>query len=250
MIQVLLATYKGDRYLSEQIASLEAQTERDWHLIRREDGEDGERLGACGSFMRLLEQAPTSEYYAFMDQDDIWRDDKLSVLKQAMQDAERQYGSHTPIVVHSDLEVIDAEGKMLHPSFWASSNIHPEILDSNIHYLAICNSVTGCAMLFNDAARRVSFPVAKYAFMHDMWIALCTLAAGGKVIPVKDTLVQYRQHGHNTLGAVDYHFTLLDWKHKWMLMKRSYYGAHPLVWHNWWHFLYWKMRYFISLHTL
>ena len=37
-VDILLATYNGARYLPELLASLEAQTFRDWRLIVRDDG--------------------------------------------------------------------------------------------------------------------------------------------------------------------------------------------------------------------
>ena len=38
MIEILMATYNGERYLAEQLDSLFAQTETDWHLTIRDDG--------------------------------------------------------------------------------------------------------------------------------------------------------------------------------------------------------------------
>ena len=61
--------------------------------------------------------------------------------------------------------------------------------------------------------------------------------------------VSYRQHRKNTVGAVSYRFTLGEWKHKRMLARRAYYAAHPLIWKNPAHFLWWKTKYFFKLHT-
>jgi len=38
MIDVLLATYNGEKHLAELLVSLERQTHADWRLIVRDDG--------------------------------------------------------------------------------------------------------------------------------------------------------------------------------------------------------------------
>ena len=37
MIDILMATYNGERYLEEQLASIERQTWKDWRLIVHDD---------------------------------------------------------------------------------------------------------------------------------------------------------------------------------------------------------------------
>lgn len=268
-----MSTYNGERYLREQINSILAQTHQEWQLLVRDDGSsdgtlgileeyavahperirilrDGRKnLGAKRSFEQLLCHAPEAEYYMFADQDDVWLPTKVETTLSAVQVLERQYGKQRPIVVHTDLRVVDEELQEMHSSFWQYSNIRPEILDSDVHYLGICNAVTGCAMLFNHAAKAVSLPFAEYAFMHDQWIAAKVLCSGGLVRPVNEATILYRQHRNNTLGAISYHFTLGDWLHKWELGKRAYNAAHPLIWKNPMQFVWWKTRYFFKLHT-
>ena len=266
MIHILMSTYNGARYLAEQIDSILAQTYTDWRLYIRDDGstddtlrivqnyakkdkritvlEDSDNLGACRSFERLLQTSDGAEYYAFADQDDVWRPDKLAILLKAMQEAEQEYPK-LPIVVHSDLQVVDAQLKEIAPSFWQYSNLRPDIVDANLHYLAICNTVTGCAMLFNRAARTYSLPFPQTAYMHDAWVALAAAAKGGKVIPLSATPIAYRQHSTNVLGAVRYSLLHKKWAQRKADARRSYTMAHPLVFTNKMHFAYWKMVYFI-----
>lgn len=45
-------------------------------------------------------------YVMFTDQDDIWKKDKIEVTYNAMLDAEKKYGSKTPILVHGDVEML------------------------------------------------------------------------------------------------------------------------------------------------
>ncbi|MCM1034230.1 MAG: glycosyltransferase family 2 protein [Paludibacter sp.] len=272
MIDILMSTYNGANYLPAQIESIIAQTVTEWQLLIRDDGstdhtiqilkhyasldnriticekEQG-NVGVIASFERLLTHYSHSPYIAFSDQDDVWKPQKLQTLLSTIQQAENTYGNQCPLVAHSDLIVTDTQLQPIASSFWVYSHINPYLLNSNKYYLGICNSVTGGAMLFNKAAATLSLPFYKNAYMHDAWIALKTIADGGHVIPVNQPLVLYRQHGNNVLGAVKYKFCLTDWKRKWWLAKRSYTAAHPLVFHNPIHFLYWKTIYFIASHT-
>ena len=101
MIDILMSTYNGGRFVEQQIDSIIAQTFTDWRLLIRDDGSsdgtaeivsryadlhrericliesNGENLGACQSFARLLEGAD-ADYMMFSDQDDVWLPDKLA----------------------------------------------------------------------------------------------------------------------------------------------------------------------------
>ncbi|MBR1426940.1 MAG: glycosyltransferase family 2 protein [Paludibacteraceae bacterium] len=274
MIHILMSTYNGERYLREQLDSIIGQTCADWRLFVRDDGstdgtvallqEYAERLperiilhrdnepqlGAMRSFERLLAEHEGADYYMFADQDDVWLPDKVALTLRAMQEQEAALGTGTPLVVHTDLRVVDEQLRPIAPSFWQFGGIHPEILDTNIHYLAICNSVTGCAMMMNGAARTAVLPFNPHVFMHDAWIGIRVLDAGGRVVPVPQATMLYRQHGDNVCGAQRYRFRLTNLREKYMLAVRSYQTGYPLVFRNILHFLYWKTRYFFALHTL
>jgi len=274
MIHILLSTYNGERYLAEQLDSILAQTYTDWRLYARDDGsKDGtiailkryaqahpkqffvdetgpKGLGAMRSFEHLLIQHGDADYFAFADQDDVWMPDKLAVCIEEMERQESATGKQKPLVVHSDLAVVDEHLQPIAPSFWEYGGIRPDILDDNRHYLAICNSVTGCAMLMNAAARKVVLPFNPDVFMHDAWIGIRVLEQGGRVIPVCRATIHYRQHGDNVCGAQRYRFRLTNLREKYQMAVRSYHTGHPLVFRNVVHFLWWKMRYFITLHIL
>lgn len=266
MIAILMSTYNGARYLAEQLDSILAQTYADWKLTVRDDGStddtlrilqqyakadkrisvltDGENIGACRSFERLLTQCEGAEYYAFCDQDDVWRSDKLALSLDAIQQAEKAHPGK-PIVVHTDLQVVDENKTEIAPSFWRYSNIQADLLDAHIRYLAICNSVTGCAMLFNKAARDCSLPMSANAYMHDAWLALMTAYHGGYVLPVHQTPVAYRQHGDNVLGAIHYSTFGRSIENRKFEAHVSYARSKGYVYRNKAQFLLWKTIYFL-----
>lgn len=217
-VDILLATYNGERFLREQLSSLEQQTFRSWRLVARDDGssdatrtllaefrarhpslvklvEDGAgRLGPVGNYNRLLENS-TAEYVLFSDQDDVWRPDKIEHLLRVAGEEERP---GVPLLVHSDLEVVDCNLQVLAASFWRYQYINPAKCEWP--RLLVQNVVTGCACLFNGALRRAALPIPAEAVMHDWWVALVA-AISGKICWTAKPTVSYRQHGSNDTGA-------------------------------------------------
>lgn len=221
MVSVLLAAYQGEPWLSGQIASLQEQTEG-FRVLWQDDGstdgtmnmletvsasdprfdpasQQGQHLGAAGNFLSLMAQddAPCT---ALCDQDDLWQPDKLRRCLTALQAAEARYGADTPLLVHHDCRVVDADGSVLHGSFFRHQGWDPRA--NTLPRLLVQNNVTGCTCVMNAALRRL---VAEHAraeeiFMHDWFIAL-TAAAFGHIVFVDEPLVDYRQHGANVLGA-------------------------------------------------
>jgi glycosyltransferase involved in cell wall biosynthesis len=219
-IDILLATYNGAAYLPAQLDSLLAQTHESWRVIARDDGssdstmsvldeyaqafperfhivQDTSRLGAKASFGRLIDES-SAPYIAFCDQDDVWLPDKLEVLLGALIAEEARSDESVPILVHSDLELVDENLVSITPSFWAYQGIDPS--RDELPRLLAQNVVTGCALLCNRALISFATPIPARAIMHDHWFALIA-SATGKVVPVSRALIRYRQHGRNTVGA-------------------------------------------------
>lgn len=222
MIQILLATYNGEKYIKEQLESLLCQTWGDWQVLIHDDGskddtisivkefchcypekfkliDDGVLFGnSRDNFAHLLSMS-TADYMMFCDQDDVWLPEKIKKTYIAMHQAEVVYGSIMPIIVHSDLEIVDQDLNQIAPSMFDYQGLH-----INFQSLVQClakNSVTGCTMMLNSAARRVSLPISKNAIMHDWWIAAKVVQAGGIIEWINEPLIQYRQHGGNAVGA-------------------------------------------------
>lgn len=221
MIDILLATYNGARYLPVQLDSLLAQTHQDWRVIARDDGstdtslevlenyaaahpgkfilvKDGRKLGAKHSFSALMQYAH-SPYVAFCDQDDYWQPRKLEILLSMVLLAEGEVGGATPVLAHSDLEVVNQQLESMAPSFWNYQGIDPA--RNRLGHLLVENTVTGCAMLMNKALLEKAVPIPDAAYMHDYWLALVA-SMTGRIVFTREALVRYRQHSSNTLGAV------------------------------------------------
>ena len=218
-----MATYNGEKYLREQIDSLFAQTCQDWHLYVHDDGSsDGtvailkeynekyhtritlmdypSQGGACKNFLSMLERVE-APYYMFCDQDDVWLQNKIEVSYKRMEEEEIIHKS-SPIVVNTDLTVVDKDMNEISKSFWNYERIYPKWIIQYEDNAAI-HSVTGCTMLFNDVAKKAMKHPFDLAEMHDIWITLSVHAIGGIISYIEMPTILYRQHGCNTLGARD-----------------------------------------------
>ncbi len=161
------------------------------------------RLGASGSFGALMKHALASgaRYFAFADQDDVWLPHKLATQLAALRNWETAVGPQVPLLVHSDLTVVDRELRPCHPSHTRHAGLYRDCPTSlALRTLLGHNFVTGCATLFNRPLLEAASPLPDGAAMHDWWLACCA-AALGQIEYLPEPLVLYRQHGANAIGA-------------------------------------------------
>lgn len=165
---------------------------------------DGPATGSAkDNFLHLLRVAPSAPYYAFCDQDDVWDRCKLEILMTECRALEHDTPAGTPCLVSSDLVVVDESLRTLAGSFWMQIDGDPR--RTTLGSLLMENHIPGCAMLFNDALRGRFLEYGgdlRDAVMHDWWLALLAQALG-RMSFVSQPLVQYRQHGANSMGSVN-----------------------------------------------
>jgi glycosyltransferase involved in cell wall biosynthesis len=222
LVEVLLATYNGERFLPEQIDSILSQTHPSVRILARDDGskdksvailrryeikyadrfrliEDGIATGHPKRNFERLMRASTAPYVALSDQDDVWLPWKLEHQLDAMQAAERSGAAHQPVLVFSDLQVVDDRLRTLSQSFW-QRDLHPGRSTERYARLLAQNIFTGCTGLLNRSLVERAIPIPERAFMHDWWIMLVA-AAFGRLVPLPAQTVLYRQHASNVVGA-------------------------------------------------
>jgi len=216
-VAILLSTYNGEKYLKNQLDSLMTQSYKDFEIIARDDGSSDDtveilksfsikllkseqNLGAKGSFGELLKYAVQngdSEYFMFCDQDDVWKEDKIEKTLAKMQDMENTY-SDMPLLVHTDLEVVDEKLNTINSSFYAFQKINP--FEDNLNKFLVQNSITGCTIMINRELAQKCLPIPSKAIIHDWWIGLVD-SKFGKIGYLNSPTIQYRQHNNNTVGA-------------------------------------------------
>ena len=222
-ILILLAAYKGGRFIRPMVDSILAQDVGGWRLILSDDGEDtapilqeyadkypdkithyrsGRRFGSAQKhFMHLLEQfGGQADYIMFSDQDDVWHPDKVRLTLRLMEQAETDPA--LPVLVHTDLRVVDGQLHEMDPSFQHYSGLDGHRLA--LEQLLVQNVVTGCTMMINRSLARLACrPVGEGdMLMHDWWLALIA-AAMGRAVFLDRATIDYRQHGGNVVGAKD-----------------------------------------------
>ena len=221
-VEIVMATYNGAPYIGQQIESILLQTHHAWRLIVRDDGssdgttaivrayqsrypdrivilEDNVRAGGASANFSLLLQATSADYVMCCDQDDEWVPHKIEFMLRHISELEMTYGRSVPLLVHSDLQVVDVSGRELARSFWEYQHLDPRWADT-FSRLLTQNVVTGCATMFNRALLDRALPIPIEAVMHDWWLALVACAFG-RVFTIPEQTVLYRQHASNTVGA-------------------------------------------------
>jgi len=216
-IAVLMSTYNGDKYLSEQIESILSQEKVEVVLFVRDDGssdrtgdilesysgqysnvivERGCNIGVGNSFMELVYKIPTNgfDYYAFADQDDIWLSQKLINAANSI--------THIsgPALYVSNQTLVDQNLIIIKERYVTSPRIeYKQILCQN--------KVSGCTMVWNhplhkllvEYKRRPSAQLLRNR-IHDVWVAMVASVVG-VIVYDEQSNIMYRQHENNVIGV-------------------------------------------------
>ena len=216
-IDILMATYNGEKYLKEQIDSILNQTHKDFRLLISDDcSQDATRqilqeyvekdnrvvvflqtknLGVVLNFEYLMKKVE-NEYFMFSDQDDIWQKDKIEKSLDQMLKTNSD-------LVYSDLKVVNQELDVLHKSYWKLKGFEKKVKKYNdFKSLYLNNFVTGCTMLVKSKWMEKILPLPHKSnyILHDYWTAL-VVSKFGKMTYLAQPLVKYRQHFDNNIGS-------------------------------------------------
>lgn len=222
-IAILLATYNGKNYISEQIESILAQTEKEWILYIHDDGStDGTQQiletyaanypeqivlvdgpstgGAKTNFFYLFGQVE-APFYMCCDQDDVWLPEKITLTKREMENLVRG-DEDKPCLVFTELNVVDGELNIIAEKMSDYQGL--DCVNLKFNRSLIQNVVTGCTMMINRLLRDEMNKIDDYenVLMHDWW-ALLVATRFGKVGFVESATILYRQHGNNGVGATN-----------------------------------------------
>ncbi len=216
-IDILLATYNGEKFIKEQLDSILNQTYTNFRLLISDDNSTDntkniikeyeekdnrikcffqkENLGVVANFEFLLKQV-NSKYYMFSDQDDIWKENKIEISFKKME-------STNCDLVYTNLEVVDKDLNTIYPSYWKLKGLENKVKKyNNFEALYLNNFITGCTMLVKSEYINKILPLpnnSKY-ILHDYWIALI-ISQIGKIKYVDESLIKYRQHKKNNVGS-------------------------------------------------
>lgn len=224
-INIVMSTYNGEQFLAEQIDSIQQQTFKDWQLLIRDDGSsdqtpeiiksfvaqdprivfinehDRENFGVIKNFFTLIKH-DKADYYFFSDQDDVWLEDKLETMLAAA----RQYPDQLPLMVYTDLCVVDQNLQVMNQSMIRSQSHHA---NTELVQELTENTVTGGVAMINHALAE-RWRTLDNIIMHDWYLAVLATAMG-KLVYIDQPGELYRQHDSNVLGARTFTKRLKTW---------------------------------------
>lgn len=215
-ICVLMSSYNGEKFIAEQLQSIENQTYQNWKVIISDDGSSddtlkivhkfqrkwsrdkleirtGPKQGFCQNFLSMAcDNGIRADLYAFSDQDDVWMPDKLqrAVAYFSMYNEiqlPRAYGSRTQIV-NSSLK---------------SVGLSPEFTLPRSFRNALVQSITGGnTQVFNHATKVLLEKAGlQTVISHDWWLYQVVQGCGGVFFYDPKPSLLYRQHSNSLVGA-------------------------------------------------
>lgn len=223
-VAICMATFNGGKYIRDQIESIVNQTYSDWILFIRDDGSKDDTLNICREYADLfsgkiiildddklkggsskdnfaailnwVSKNYSFNYFMFSDQDDVWFKDKIAISIERMHQVESEKSG--PILIHTDLKVVDKDLNVICDSFFKYRSIDAKI--TSLNRLLIQNNITGCTMLWNDRLNALFDLSNENIAMHDWWMTLVA-ACFGAISLIESQTILYRQHEKNVVGA-------------------------------------------------
>jgi glycosyltransferase involved in cell wall biosynthesis len=217
-ICILMCTYNGEKFLADQLDSIEHQSYQDWRVIISDDGstdrtlaiakqyqdkwgshrleiKQGPQKGFCHNFLSIAcDTTIQADLYAFSDQDDVWLPEKLknavtyyNAISESEPDLPRVYGTRTKIV-DEHLKVIG-----LSPLFTLPRSFRNALVQS---------IAGGNTMVFNQKSKTLLEKCGRQEIVsHDWWLYQIVKGAGGIVFYDAEPSLLYRQHANALIGA-------------------------------------------------
>lgn len=216
-IEILMATYNGEKYIGEQINSIINQTYTNWNLLIRDDGskdktlniikkyekmdnriilirDNKDNLGFVKNFEELLKKSRT-EFVMFSDQDDYWLENKIEKYVEVIEKLDKKK-LEKPLLIHSNSYICDKNLKILEEKF-IDSNIAGEKKSKSIFFYYI---VQGATVLINRNLIKKVIPFSNNVKLHDRYFHLISEFLGNRIF-INESLMKYRQHGNNEIGV-------------------------------------------------
>lgn len=217
-VQILLSTYNGEKYISDQIESIIAQENVDVHILIRDDGSKdntineiqtlikkypskielirGKNVGFKKSFLELCcKTSRTYDYYAFSDQDDFWLSRKIEVAINYLSKNNNKLKLYASTVNIADENL----------NFLYKKNISNFV--NTLGSTFTRGRLAGCTYVFNNGLLNVirKFPYNKYSktlISHDGLTMISCQALNGYIyIDNNSYILHRRREGSVTSGG-------------------------------------------------
>ncbi|NOR55884.1 MAG: glycosyltransferase [Sulfurovum sp.] len=203
LISIAMCTYNGERFIEEQIDSILNQSYANFELIITDDGssdntieiikkylehdkriklyQNENNLGFVKNFEKAISLC-SGNYIALADQDDSWKQNKLEVFIEKIEDN---------VLIYSDALLIDEysieTGKEL---------IRPDknlVSGSNNRAFLLENCVSGNTLMFKRELLEHLIPIPSDISFHDIWITFVA-STYGSIIYTDESMTYYRRY--------------------------------------------------------
>ena len=223
-----MCTYNGEMYIREQLQSIIDNTVKNWKLYVFDDQSydntikiiqefqnkypdkifikiNQTKKGAITNFLSSIYEIGMvmndEDFIMLCDQDDIWYQNKIKITLASMKKMVRLYGNEKPLLVCSDVTVVDNNLNIIHNSFRQMNHYNVSKLD--FPHLMMENKVQGCTTMFNKSMAVLLDRLPSKATMYDGWLALIA-SVFGKIQYLEVQTMMYRQHTDNVQGSIAY----------------------------------------------
>lgn len=203
LISIAMCTYNGERYIKEQLDSILSQTYTNIELIITDDKssdrtvsiikeyqardkriklyENETNLGFLKNFEKAISLC-SGEYIALADQDDIWKENKLELFLDNIQDN---------VLIYSDAIIIDKDSKKT-----GTHLIQPKSRLCSGHCnkaFFLNNFISGNTMMFKTELREYILPIPEQMSYHDIWIGYVA-STYGTITYTDEPMTYYRKY--------------------------------------------------------
>ena len=199
-VSVVMATYNGEKFIAQQLASIIQQLCDDSEIIISDDGSTDKTIdiiksfndkriklvantekGLILNFQNALKKAAGNIIF-LSDQDDVWLPGKVETCKNFL----KQYH-----LVVTDAKVVNEDLSALNMSLFQVYHSRKGIIKNLMQ-----NSFIGCCMAFRKEILPIALPFPAKIPMHDIWLGFIA-EMFFSVHFIKDELILHRRHSAN-----------------------------------------------------
>lgn len=225
-VNVLLSTFNGEKYLEEQLDSLLNQTYQNIDIYIRDDGshdktldiikkykeenvgkifqiESFDNLGYPDCFWHMLKECKQADAYAFCDQDDIWRPQKIEYAVSQM----KKGNPKSSLLYIHEYDNCDKDMRLI------SHHSLGDISSYQGYQLIFYTIAQGFSMVINDEMRYTILKQKPFGqdLPHDGWL-IWNAFYFGDIIYDNRILAKYRRHENaETSSGNNYVQMLKSW---------------------------------------
>jgi glycosyltransferase involved in cell wall biosynthesis len=216
-ISVVICTYNGEKYISEQIDSIANQTRKADEIIIIDDNsvdntfdiltqyekyfkeinlfKNEDTLGYIKNFSKGMLKA-TKDIVVLSDQDDVWDVNKIEAIEEYFS------SNRWALAVFTNAYVVDENSKCIDKTLWDSIGYKYKVSDFEnkkiINTMLKKDIVTGATLAFRSSMIEYIIPI-DMRYIHDTWIAMLA-ASQGRLGAIPDKLMKYRVYQNQSLG--------------------------------------------------